>query len=142
MTIFEQIKADQLQARKARDTVAASLLTTFIGESTTLAKNASVDILPDAETIKLLQKFIKNINLTVEAAGASDTTNRELAVLREYLPPMLSEDEITAILKQYKASLGDTIQEKQMRGELLKFMKSNYAGRYDGATAARIANTI
>ena len=37
--LIKTIKADQLQARKNRDKIATSLLTTLIGEADTAAKN-------------------------------------------------------------------------------------------------------
>ena len=49
MTLFSQIKADQLAARKAKDGLKATLLTTLIGELTAIGKNDGNREVTDAE---------------------------------------------------------------------------------------------
>lgn len=55
MTLIATIKLEQLNARKARDSVKASLLTTLLGELQTLAKNSGKDESTDAQVVVLVK---------------------------------------------------------------------------------------
>ena len=88
MSLFKQIKAEQLEARKTKDTVKASLLTTLIGEiQTSVTGGASASqfgILnpTDDETTKVIKKFIKNAETSL-SMRQDDKTQEELNIARE-----------------------------------------------------------
>ena len=74
--LIDRIRADHLEARKSRDIVATSLLTTLIGESTTVteaeyaaALKASDDgtatvAITDEKVMATITKFLKNLKQT------------------------------------------------------------------------------
>lgn len=128
MALIDQIKADQLAARKARDTLHASLLTTLLGEVGIVAKNAGRTDATDEEVIATVKKFIKN-NESIPDGARNVTHDAELHTLEEYLPKQLTRDELVAI----KAT--GTFANK---GEWMKHLKENYAGRYDGKLASEV----
>lgn len=133
--LIDKIKTDNLAARKAHDSNKATLLTTLIGEAEMIGKNAGNRAPTDDEVVETIRKFVKNNKQTIEAlAGVGvEKFQFENDVLTEYLPKMLSEDELTEVIKSF-----DT---KNM-GEIMKQLKAKYAGVYDGAMASRIAKTI
>jgi hypothetical protein len=61
MSLIQTIKADQVQARKARS-ASASILTTLIGEAEMIGKNAGDRESTDEEVIAIIKKFIKNLD--------------------------------------------------------------------------------
>ena len=67
MTLIERIKEDNLAARKNRDQVRATLLTTLFSEAVSVGKNAGNRETTDAETLAVIKKFIKGIDDTLSA---------------------------------------------------------------------------
>lgn len=132
MTLIEQIRQKQIEARKARS-VDASLLTTLLGEAEMVGKNAGNRAPTDEEVVTVIKKFIKNIDETLEAMKFSsdgkviDLIN-EKKTLEQFLPKQLDEDTLRMITKNCK-DLPD----------FMRYLKQEYAGRYDGKLASAIA---
>lgn len=145
MSLIEQIKKDQVQARIARDAEKASLLTTLIGEAEMIGKNAGNRQSTDAEVITVVKKFINNMRETLSYAVKIDVETgnrivREIAVLDQYLPTQMTEDQIKAILESMVATLPD--RSPRQMGVLMKQLKEHHEGLYDGALASKIAKTL
>jgi uncharacterized protein YqeY len=119
--LIEQIKADYLTHRKAKNTVAVALLSTLIGEVQT--KEKVVGTMDDASVVAVIKKFIDGVNETIHHQGVSEQTTLELAILTEYMPKQLTIDEIRGILNA--AAIAN-------QGLAQKYMKQFYAGRYNG----------
>lgn len=128
MSLIEKVKADQLAARKAKDSLATALLTTLLGEVGTAAKNAGHELATDDEVIATVKKFIKN-NESIPEAVRHVTHDAELCILESYLPKQLSADEIELIFLEHAPT---------NKGEAMKLLKERYAGLYDGKLAAQI----
>lgn len=116
MNKLDQIKKDFLFARKNKDTLAKSLLSTFIGEvelSLKGEKPKGVD-----ETVETLaKKFIKNA-LVID----NDVSKQEIEILNEYLPKMASKQEVLEFLKDKDLTLG---------GRLIGLAKQHFNGNVD-----------
>jgi uncharacterized protein YqeY len=142
MSIIEKIRKDSLEARKLRDSVRANLLVTLLSEAQTVGKNAKPPReSTDEETIQVIKKFIKNAEQTVRDALSGINTNRmsvianaaeEVKILSSYLPQQMSEETIAEIIKDLKAVNFDM-------KSIMQYFKETHAGRYDGATVARLA---
>lgn len=134
MSLLEQIKNDQITARKASEKTEASLLTTLIGEASAIGKNAGNRETTDAEVIAVIKKFIKNIDETVTALtdrnqdASQFITERN--VLERYLPKQLNEAELFKLAASQSSM-----------PEFMKFLKENYAGQYDGKLASTVAKS-
>jgi len=155
--LIERIKADQVEARKARNTLAATLLTTLLGESKMVAKNAQRETPTDEEVTAVLKKFLKGNTETQAALRKAidtqeqnhpayvpkdlldkiDVAGAEQIVLEAYLPKQLSQDELTDIVQV--ALTGGV--EKNV-GALMGFLKTRYAGQYDGRVASQAIKTL
>jgi uncharacterized protein YqeY len=116
MNKLEQIKKDFLFARKNKDTLAKSLLSTFIGEVELNLKGENpkgVD-----ETVETLaKKFIKNAS-TIN----NDVAKEEIKILEHYLPKMASKEEVAEFLKDKDLTLG---------GRLIGLAKQHFNGNVD-----------
>jgi uncharacterized protein YqeY len=133
--LIDQIKSDNLAARKAHDSAKASLLTTLLGEAEMIGKNDGNRPTTDAEVQEVIQKFVKNNKLTITALKdvGAEQFHKENEILAGYLPKMLSEDELKAVILSYGT--------KNM-GEIMKQLKTNHAGMYDGQMASKIAKSL
>lgn len=133
--LINKIKEDNLVARKAHDSAKASLLTTLLGEAEMIGKNDGNRQTTDAEVQEVIQKFVKNNKLTIAALKdiGAEQFHKENEILSEYLPKMLSEEELKVVILSYGT--------KNM-GEIMKQLKANHAGMYDGQLASKIAKTL
>lgn len=146
--MLNKIRADQLQARKDRDAVKASLLTTLIGEAAMVGKNAGRES-TDAEVIATVKKFIKNAEDTRSilrnqgadgSSSAMATVNTELAILGQYLPSQLEGAALRAVITDVAAAVGASTP-KDM-GKVMAALKAQYDGKYDGKAASALVKEV
>lgn len=142
-TLVEQIRADLTTAMKARDALTTRTLRAVIAavqEAEVAGDTATT--LDDAGVQKVISAQAKR---RVEAAEAFDAGNRpekadderaELAVLEQYLPKALEEDELIALIDETLAAEG--LSEKSDMGRAMKAVNAKVAGRADGKTVANL----
>ncbi len=73
MALLDELKADQLAARKVSDRLKADLLTTLIGEATQITTEEfkrGVTEVTDEKVVATVAKFLKNTKLTLENLAA------------------------------------------------------------------------
>lgn len=145
MSLFDQIKADQLSARKAKDALASSLLTTLIGEVSAIAKNDGNREVTDADVVKTCKKFVAGMEQTVQYCKGTnqegmDTALAEMEIIERYLPVQLTELELQKIVGNLAQALPER-NPKQM-GVLMKQLKEAYDGQYDGALASKVIKAV
>lgn len=142
MTLLQQIKDDQLAARKGRRTAEATLLTTLIGEVENKALREG-KATTDSGVIELVQKFIKNNEDLCKVANpesaAYQAARDEQKFLSVYLPKQLSEAELTEIVNAIKVEISAT--PKDM-GKVMGLLKSRYEGQYDGKVASAVVKAV
>ncbi len=136
-TLIEQIKADQVAARKGRATAKASLLTTLLGEASIIGKNAGRETTND-EVVAVVKKFIKNIDecLAVEKDELKlAALNSEKAILDLYLPAQLNPEQMTEIINKIAVDKGSPLDLK----DIMSGFKAQFAGMFDGKVLSTIA---
>ncbi|HRP68749.1 MAG TPA: GatB/YqeY domain-containing protein [Turneriella sp.] len=138
--LFEKMQKESLEARKARDTAKASVLTTALSQIKALAIDDGHRAVTDADVLKIVRQFLKGVeeNLSLAAQGKMDKTRAEQFqleknVLLSYLPKQMSADEIKkAVLASEAKSIGDA----------MKYLKTNHDGEYDGKLASTIIKEV
>ena len=104
MKDFKDLKAARLVARKAKETVSAALLSTLLGEVQTEASRPDSSDNVDEVLVKVATKFKKNLEQTITKAGMTNERQLELDILSEFLPSVMTVEEITVLV----TSLVDT----------------------------------
>ena len=147
MDLFDQISEDIKAAMKARDRVRLDTLRNikkvFLEAKTAPGAN---DTLDDAKALKILQKLAKQGKESAETfsqANRKDLADGELAqvkVIEEYLPKPLSEEEITAKVKEIIAQTGASSM-KDM-GKVMGIASNQMAGRAEGGTISAIVKKL
>ncbi len=138
-------------ALKARDAVRLSTLRLMSAalkdqDIARRAKDGAND-LNDAEIMTLFAKMVKQREesaVTYEEAGRMELAERERAeqaVIREYLPKPMSDEQIgDAITKAIADTKAASIRDM---GKVMGALKSTYAGRMDfGAVGARVKDAL
>lgn len=145
--LFEQISNDIKEAMKARDKVRLETLRNikkvFIEAKTAPGAN---DTLEDADALKLLSKLAKQGKesaATYVQQNRQDLADAELAqvaVIEEYLPKAMTEDEIEAAVKEIIAATG--AQGIKDMGKVMGVASKQMAGRADGRVISGIVKKL
>lgn len=137
MALFEQISEDIKKAMLAKDKVSLEALRGIKKEmlEAKTAKGASGD-LTDEAVVKILQKMVKQRRDSAEIykqqnrPELAENELAEMAVIERYLPKQMTEEELTAALKEIIAEVGAT-SAKEM-GKVMGVASKKLAGKADG----------
>lgn len=137
MSLEQQISKGIMDAMKAKDHVRLLALRNvkkYIIEAKTSGTN--LDELPDADTLKIIQKLSKqglDSAQIYKQQGREDLYAEEMAqveVLKEFLPAQLSDQELTAAIKDIICSTGASSM-KDM-GKVMGIASKQLAGKAEG----------
>ena len=135
MSLYQQIKATQLEARKEKNTININLFTTLLGEiqtANTGNKTGNNEIL-DSDVIKVINKFIKSTKETLKLTPNNKVATLELEILETFLPKQLTDEELTAIIVEVKTQCHSNLQPNAIIGFVMKHLKINYENQYDAS---------
>ncbi|MCI9607223.1 MAG: GatB/YqeY domain-containing protein [Muribaculaceae bacterium] len=148
MDLFEKISADIKSAMLAKDKVRLETLRGIKKEflEAKTAKGADGE-LSDDTAIKIMTKMVKQRRETAEIYASqarpelAQNELAEAAVIEEYLPAQLTEEELAAELKRIIAEVGAT-SAKEM-GKVMGAASKALAGRADGkAISAKVKELL
>lgn len=147
MALFEQISKDIVAAMKAKDKVRLEALRNvkklFLEAKTAPGAN---DELTDEAALKILSKLTKQGKDTAAlyvSQNREDLANEELAqvaVIEEYLPKPLSEEELKAEIKKIIEETGAS-SPKDM-GKVMGVGTKSLAGKADGKAISSIVKEL
>ena len=132
----EKILNDYRGAMKSKDTLKSSVLSFLRSDLLNAAVAKKKDKLDDSEVLAVIKKQIKQRQDSVEQftkgnrLDLADKEKRELEILKSYLPPQLSEDEIKKIIEETIAAVG--AQGAKDMGKVMKEVSAKIAGQADG----------
>lgn len=149
MTQHEQIKSSLKDAMKAKDDVRLrtlrSMLTAFTNELVATERTPQ-DWLKDEETLTVIKRLSKQRKESItqfEAAGRDELAvpeKEELVVLEEFLPQMMSQEDITPVAEAKKAEL--QIEDKSKMGMLVGAVMKELQGKADGGDVKRVVESL
>jgi uncharacterized protein YqeY len=113
MTIENQINQSFLSAYKNKDMNLKNFLGIIKGEMENVKKNIMVDSLPDAETMKILAKFVKGIKENIQHSN-DPKFQWELSIVQGFMPKEMSRDEIEQKISELVSNGASNI------GEIMK----------------------
>ena len=147
MELFDIISNDIKEAMKAKDKVALDTLRN-IKKVLLEAKTApgAGDTVSDETAIKLIHKLVKQGK---ESAELYSNQNRpelaaeelaQVAVMEKYLPKQMSEEEVTAVLKEIIAAIGAN--GPQDMGKVMGIATKQLAGKAEGKLISTIVKQL
>lgn len=152
-TLEDRLHQDMITAMKARDTVLTTTLRMGIGA----LKNEKVAgkqarELSEADEVAVLQREVRSRKDSAQAyteGGRPELAAKELAeieVLSAYLPAMLSDEELDAIVTEEVSSAEQASGEKptmRQMGAVIKAVNARTAGRAEGkVVAAKVKSAL
>jgi len=137
-TLKDTIRDDLNAARRERDKLRTTVLTTFLAE----IRNKEIDLgreLADADVHGVATTAIKRRREAAEqmrAGGREELAQKEdseAVILQAYLPPQLGEPEVRAMVREAIAAGASDI------GGVMKAVSPRTRGQFDGRELNRIA---
>lgn len=131
-----------MAAMKAKDKERKDALSALL----TALKNKAIDKradLTEEEETQVILKEIKQLKETIEMTPADRTDilaecNSRLAVLEEYAPKMMDEEEIKAVVSEVLASLGLDAPTAKEKGKIMKELMPKVKGKADGKLVSEV----
>ena len=141
MSLKDKLMEDLKDAMKNHDEVKKNTVTMIRAAIKQIEVDKKV-VLEDNDIIDIISKEAKKRKDALaefEKAGREDLiaqTNEELAIIKNYLPEELSEEELTSIIEETIKEVGaETMKDM---GKVMQAVKAKTAGRADG----RVINEI
>lgn len=142
MTKIELIRAEMVKAMKAHDKQRKDVLSMLLAA----LKNAQIDKreeLTEEEENQVILKQIKQTKETLELTPADRTDiieecNFTIAVLEEYAPKMMEEEEIRQVIQSVLDSLGLEKPTARDKGRIMKELMPQVKGKADGKLVNQI----
>jgi len=145
MTIHEQIKDELKESMKAKNTVKTGVLKSFLSEFT----NESVklgrtpqDPLNDGEALSVIKRLSKQRKDSIEQfekggrPELAENEKSELMIIEEYLPEMMSEEEVRAHVLQKKDEMNITSADQF--GQLIGAVMGDLRDKADGGVVKKV----
>jgi len=132
----EKILNDYKEAMKSRDTFKSSVLSFLRADMINLAMAKKKKTLDDSEAVSVIKKQIKQRQDSIEQftkgnrSDMADKEKKELEILKTYLPPELSSDEIKKIIEE--AVITTSAKDMKDMGRVMKEVTAKIAGQADG----------
>ena len=141
---FETLQKDMIAAMKARDKVRKDAISTLVSA----AKKAAIDEgcrddIKEELVNRVILKEMKSVKEQIDTCPASREDllaeyQKRLAVLEEYAPKMMSEDEIKAVITSVLADLGIDAPTAKDKGKIMKELMPKVKGKADGKEVNQI----
>jgi len=132
----EKILNDYKDAMKARDTLKSSVLSFLRADMMNVAVAKKKAKLDDSEVVAVIKKQIKQRQDSIEQftkgnrLEMADKEKKEAEILKTYLPPELSEEEIKKVIEEAVVATG--AQGVKDMGKVMKEVNAKIAGQADG----------
>jgi uncharacterized protein YqeY len=132
----EKILNDYKDAMKARDTLKSSVLSFLRADMMNAAVAKKKAKLDDSEVVAVIKKQIKQRQDSIEQftkgnrLEMADKEKKEAEILKTYLPPELSEEEIKKVIEEAVVATG--AQGVKDMGKVMKEVNAKIAGQADG----------
>jgi uncharacterized protein YqeY len=149
MSIEQQIKDSMKDAMKSKDEVRLSVMrnikSAFTNELVANGKTPQ-DSIDDESAMVVIKRLAKQRKDSIEQfknGGREDLAEgeaKELAVLEELLPEMMSQDQIRPIAEAKKAELG--VEDKSKMGILIGAVMKEVGGQADGADVKAVVESL
>lgn len=139
----EKIKAALKESMKARDQIALDTVRILLTAMQYEEIQKGLDSLSDDAYVAIFQSEIKKRREEIEFAAKSGRPElvgrleKEIGVVERFLPTQLSEQELEKIVSNYKNESATV-----SVGQIMKLLKEQFAGQYDGKKASEVAQRI
>jgi len=146
MSKIDEIRKAMVDAMKAKDKERKDTLSMLLAALKNKAIDKRADLTEEEET-QVVLKEIKQTKESLELTPADRTDliedyKKRLAVLEEFAPKMMDEDEIKAIVTGVLADLGIDVPTAKDKGRIMKELMPKVKGKADGKLVNEIVGSF
>ena len=146
MSMIEDVRSAMVAAMKAGDKERKASLSFLLSSLKNKAIDKRADLTAEEEA-QVVLKEIKQVKETLSLTPEDRTDiiaecEHRLAVLDEYAPKMMSEEDIRAVISEVLAGLGITEPTGKDKGRIMKELMPKVKGKADGALVNRLVGEI
>ena len=136
MSKIDEVRSAMVAAMKAGEKEIKAALSFLLSSLKNKAIDKRADLTEEEEN-QVILKEIKQLKETIEMTPADRTdlleeAEKRLAVLEEYAPKMMSEDEIKAVISDVISGLGIEKPLPKDKGRIMKELMPKVKGKADG----------
>ena len=136
MSKIDEIRSAMVAAMKAGDKERKAALSFLLSSLKNKAIDKRADLTEEEEGQVILKE---TIDMTPEdRTDLIEEAQKRLAVLEEYAPKMMSEDEIKAVITSVLADLGIDAPTAKDKGKIMKELMPKVKGKADGKEVNQI----
>lgn len=142
MSLEDKIGADYVTAMKARDSFTSSVLSFLRAQIKNVKVDKRLEQVPDEDVIQVLKKQAKQRQDSItqfKAGGRADLADKEekeLAILKQYLPAGIPEEQLKAVIQEVVVET-KAVSVKDM-GRVMKDVLARVAGQADNQEVSRL----
>ena len=143
MSKIEQVQKEMIAAMKAKDTERKETLTLLLSAMKAKAKDKRADLSEEEENTIIL-KEIKQAEESLAGAKKAerqdliDMNEKRVAVLKEFAPAQMDEEQIRAIIAEVFGKLGIETAAPQDKGRIMKELMPLVKGKADGGLVNKL----
>jgi len=142
MSLEEQIGSDYISAMKERDSLKSSTLSFLRAQLKNVIIEKKADKLEDIDVVAVIKKQVKQRQDSISQfkdGGRDDLVEKEsaeLAVLKQYLPEEMSEEQLKKIVDEQIAAV--EAQSMKDMGKVMKAVLAEVEGQADNKMVSEI----
>ena len=149
MTLQEKIKAEIKTAMMAHDEIRLSVmrgLSSAFTNELVATKRTPTDMLSDEEALAVITRLAKQRKESIlqftngGRADLAEVEEKELLILNEFLPELMSIEEIEKLATAKKAELG--IDDPTKKGMLVGALMKDLKGKADGGDVKNVVDAL
>lgn len=142
--IIQLIEEDALKVHIEQNNI-SEFFTNLVKQIKSIGKNDGGRITTNTEAIKVLRQFKKNSELLSDAYKYNEDiqlkVNNEINILNKYLPPVMDEHQLEAIIATYIEHCVEHEVPCDI-GSIMRYLEVSYNHLYDGKLAQEITKRL
>ena len=145
MTKTEQVQAAWVAAMKNKENERKETLSLLMAALKGKAKDKQAPLTPEEEDGVIMREIKQTREAIDSAAGREDIialNSARLAVLEEFAPKFMGEDEIMAVIKEVLETLGIDKPAPQDKGKIMKELMPRVKGKAEGAVVNKLVASL
>ena len=142
--LYDDFRKEKMQALKNKDKLKNKVITNILSDLTYIKKELKQEP-TEADSAKVVAKQVKQLKETMELSkdrpDKMEELEAELAILEQYMPKQMSEDEIRAAIEKLLADNNITPEPKNT-GAIMKVVMPALSGKADGRDINKVVTSM
>lgn len=142
--LYDDFRKEKMQALKEKDKLKNKVITNILSDLIYIKKELGQEP-TEADSTKAVAKQVKQVKEAIEMSkdrpDALAELEAELAVLEQYMPKQLSENEIRAEVEKLLAENGLAAEAKN-KGAIMKVVMPALSGKADGKNINKVVSAL